>query len=220
MTATFNSKAIQAAAGFFYLAPVPTSVVATTPTGIVKELLETWLVDGDKRDTLKPGIKPWARLEAAGFKAKAEQKPVKVKPDNGPEYIIGYEEIGFSAELPVLDCDAAKLTDILSAVTSQVLTLVKSPTQAGRTTVLAGGQTNANRYMGLYRYESREVPGEFRHVLVLVCTLATSGDRVYNASKALQMTVTVTAEASELLLDPATGRGVVWVEDQVTAAKG
>ena len=220
MTATFNSKAIQASAGFFYLALVPATVVATTPATILKELLETWLVNGDIRDTLKPGVKPWARLEAAGFKSKIEQKPVKVKPDNGPEYIIGYEEIGYSAEMPVLDCDAAKLQDILSAVSSQVLVLPKSPTQAARTTVLGGGQTNANRYMGLYRYESREVPGEFRHVLILACTLATNGDTEFNASKARQLKVTLTAEASDLLLDPATGRGVVWAEDQVTAAKG
>lgn len=220
MTATFNSKAIQASAGFFYLALVPATVAGLTANAIVKELLEVFLEDGDKRDLLKAGIKPWARLEAAGFKAKVEQKPVKVKPDNGPEFILSNEEIAWSAELPVLDCDVDKLKDILSAVSSQVLTTAKSTTQAGRTTILAGGQTNVNRYMGLYRFESRQVPGEFRHVLVLSCTLNTNGDTEYASSKARQLKVTVTAEASDLLLDPSTGRGVVWVEDYVTEAKG
>jgi hypothetical protein len=219
MTATFNSKNIQVGAGFFYLALVPDTVVGLTPAAIVKELLETWLVSGDIRDTLKPGIKPWSRFEATGFKTKPDQKPVKVKPDNGPEYVIGNEEIGYGATMPVLDMDADKLADILSAVSTQRLTLAASSTQAGRTTILAGGQVNVNRYMGLYRYESRRVPGEFNHILILSCTLAITGDTSYNSSKAKQTDVALTAEASDLLLDPVTGRGVVWVEDTVTAAK-
>jgi hypothetical protein len=220
LTAVFNNKAIQASLGMLYLLPTPTTVVATTTPGIVKELFENFYVDGDIRQVLKPTSKPWARLDANGFKAKIEQKPIKVNPNDGPEFICNYEDIGYTAESMLLDVDADKLADILSAVSGQILTTVKSATQAGRTTILGGGQTNLNRYIALYRFESRQAPGEFRNVLIPACTLLADGDTEYSKTKARTLKVKITAEASELLLDPITGKGVVWIEDYVTAPKG
>lgn len=219
-TAKFNSKAIQCAAGFMFLAAVPATVTATTTAGIVKELLEVFLVDGDKRDALKEGISPWARFETGGMAVKIDQKATKVNPDDGPEFVLGYEEIGYGGDVTVLDVDSDKMTDVLSANGAQILTTPRSATQAGRTTILAGGQTIPNRYMALYRYESRQVPGEFRHVLILQATLAANGDSPLSAKKARTLKVTISAEASDLLRDPVTGRGVVWLEDTVTEAKG
>ncbi len=220
MTAVFNNKAIQASLGMLYLLPTPATVVATTTPTIVKELFENFYVDGDMRLALKPGSKPWARLDSAGFKAKIEQKPIKVNPNDGPEFICNYEDIGYVAETQLLDVDADKLADILSAVAAQILTTPKSATQAGRTTILGGGQTNLTRFIALYRFESRQVPGEFRNVLIPTCTLMADGDTEYTKTKARTLKVKITAEASELLLDPVTGKGVVWVEDYVTQAKG
>ncbi len=220
MTATFNRKAIQAAPGYLYLVPTPASVVATTPATIVKELLENFLVDGTIADTLKAGIKPWKVLDANGLNATIKQTPVVVKSNDAPDEIIGYEDVSFDGDTTVLDVDVQGFKDLLSAAASQVLTTVKSITQAGRDTLLGGGQRNVTSYLGLYRYESREFPGEFRHVLILGMVFNLDGASPLSKGKARELKVKFKAQDSGLLYDPVTQKPVLWVEDYVTAAKG
>lgn len=217
--AIFNNAAIQAAGGQIYLAPTPVTVVGTTTAAIVKELFEKFLVSGDARDALKPDVKHWLIPDNNGLKGKIEMKPIKINPNNGPERTIGWESVGQSAEITFHDADVAHMADLLSALPSQILTTVASATQAGRSTLLGGGQRNPNRYMLLYRYPSAEVPGEFMHKLLLSVTLTPDGDSELNKSKAKAQKVKVDAEPFDLLVDPATGFGVVWLEDQVTAPK-
>ena len=217
-TAVFNRKAIQAGPGKLYLVATPASVVATTPATIIKELLENFLVSGDIRLALKAGVQQWPVMDKSGFKAKVDQKPVMSEDCENPPEVIGYSDIGYTATAIVQDLDAAKLADILSASGGQIITTAASSTQAGRTTVLGGGQRQANLYTALYRFESRQVPGEFRHILIPATTLAFDGDAEYTKDKPTARTVKFNAQPSGLLFDPITGRDVIWVEDYVTAA--
>lgn len=218
-TATFNRKAIQAAPGYLYLAPTPATVVATTPDLIVKELLENFLVDGTIRDTLKPGIKPWKVLDANGLNATIKQTPVVVKSNDAPDETIGYEDVAFEGDTTVLDVDVKGFKDLLSAAAAQVLTTAASPTQAGRETLLGGGQRTVTTYLGLYRYESREFPGEFRHVLIPAMVFNLDGASPLAKGKARELKVKFKGQDSGLLYDPVTQKPVIWVEDYVTAAK-
>ncbi len=218
MTASFNSKAIQAGPGELYLALSLATVVGVTTTAIVKELFGTFYVDGDIRLALKGGIVPWAVLNNGGFKGKLKQKALKANPNNAPEFTIGYEEIGYEAEVVAMDADVQKMKDVLSAQTAQVLTLAASATQAARETILGGGQTQATEYMAMYRFESRKVPGEFRNILIPACTLESDSDLERSKGKISELKVKIVAKGFDLLLDPVTGKPVVWMEDYVTAA--
>lgn len=217
--AILNDNAIQAAGGQVYLALSPKTVVGTTTEAIIKELFEIFLVDGDARSALKPTVFPWAIPDNNGFKAKIEQKAIKVNPNPGSERTIGYEDTGYSAELTIYDVDVDHLRDLISALPEQVLSLDASDTQAGRKTLMGGGQRNPIHYALLYRFASAEVPGEFRHVLIPRCTLSADGDQEKSKSKAIQSKVTIGAENFNLLPDPVTGFGVVWLEDYVTDPK-
>jgi len=76
-----------------------------------------------------------------------------------------------------------------------------------------------NSYMLLFRYESREYPGSFRIICIPACTLTIDGDTQYSKDKPVERKVKVTAQASDLILDPNTFRNVLWFEDYVKAAK-
>jgi hypothetical protein len=218
-TATFNRKAIQTAPGYLYLVATPASVVATTPATIVKELLENFYVDGTICGALKAGVKPWKVLDANGLNASIKQKPVAVPSNDAPDETIGYEDVAFEGDTTVLDVTVAAFKDILSAAAGQILTTAASLTQAGRDTLLGGGQRNVTTYLGLYRYESREFPGEFRNVLIPAIVFNLDGASPLNKGKARELKVKFKAQDSGLLYDPVTGKPVIWVEDYVTAAK-
>jgi len=216
--ATFNRKALEASAGKAYLLASPTTVVGVTTAAIVKELFGAFLADGDIRLALKAGITPWAVLDKNGFKAKLKAKEIKVDPNDGPEEIIGFEVIEADGELTIYDTDVQHMKDILSASAAQVLALAASATQAGRETLLAGGQRIPTDYMFLYRYPSRQVPGEFRHILIPRCQIVLDADVEYSKSKAKDLKVKLNVLPFDLLPDPTTGFGVCWLEDYVTAA--
>lgn len=218
-TAVFNRKAIQAGAGHLFLLPTPASVVATTADEIVKELLENFVMDADIRGTLKAGVKPWLVQGKDGFSAKVDQKALKDEDNLNPEYVLGYIDIGYEATVTMKDLDAAHLADVLSAKGGQIINTPASATQAGRTTILGGGQRMANVYMALFRYESSAFPGEFRYVFIPACTLNFDGDSNYVKDKAIERKVKLVAQPSGLLIDPETFRDVIWFEDYVTAAK-
>lgn len=218
-TATFNRKAIQAAPGYLYLVPTPATVVATTPDTITKELLENFLVDGTIRGPLKPGVKPWAVLDSNGLNASIKQAPVKVKSNDAPDETIGYEDVAWDGDTTILDVDVKKFKDMLSAAAGQVLTTVASATQAGRETILGGGQRNVTTYLAMYRYESREFPGEFRHIVIPAIVFNLDGASPLSKGKARELKAKFNAQDSGLLYDPVTSKPVMWFEDYVTAAK-
>ena len=218
-TATFNRKAIQAAPGYLYLVPTPSTVVATTPEAIVKELLENFVVDGAIRGALKAGVKPWRVLDSNGMNTNIKQAPIVVKSNDAPDETVGYEDVAWEGDTTVLDVDVKGFKDLLSAAAGQVLTIVASATQAGRETILGGGQRNVTTYLALYRYESREFPGEFRHVVVPAIVFNLDGASPMSKGKARELKVKFKAQDSGLLYDPVTGKPVMWFEDYVTAAK-
>lgn len=217
--ATFNRKTIEAAAGKPYLLASPASLVGATLADKVKELFASFYADGDIRNALKGGVTPWAVLEKTGFKAKLQAKEIKVDPNDGPEEVIGYEAISYESEMTILDCDVQHTKDMLSASAAQVLSLVASATQAGRETLLGGGQRVPTDYMFLYRYPSRQIPGEFKNVLIPCCNLVLDTDAEYSKAKARELKIKIVAKDSGLLVDPTTGMGVLWLEDHVTTAK-
>lgn len=218
-TAIFNRKSIQAGAGHVFLVPTPTEVTATEVEAIMKELLEEFFVDGDKRDTLKPGVKPWAVQGKDGFKAKIDQKPLKDEDNLNPEYVLGMQETGYNGDFTIKDSDAAHLADLISARPGHIINTPASATQVGRTTILGGSQRDVNVYMLLFRYESKEFPGNFRIICIPACTLTIDGDTSYSKDKAIERKVKFTAQPSDLLLDPDTFRDVIWFEDYITAGK-
>ena len=218
--ASFNRKAIQAAGGKVYLAATPSSTTGSTPAAIVKELFGEFYADGDIRNALASDVVPWSVMEKSGFKAKVKGKDILIDPNNGPEEAIGFEAIGYDAELTIYDVDAQKMKDVISASVNQVLTTVKSATQAGRETLLGGGQRISLDYMLLYRYPSKQVSGEFNNVLIPACNILVDTDTDYTKTKARDLKIKIKAKDSGLLTDPDTSNGVIWLEDYVTVAKG
>lgn len=218
--ATYNRNSIQAAGIQIYLALTPLTVVGSTTAAITKELFELFLVDGDKRDALKPGLQPWTTPTDAGFKATVEAKKMQQRLANGALLTLGYETVDYKAEMNIPDVDPKHMRDILSGLSSHLLTLVKSATQAGRETFLGGGQQSIQRYALLVRFPSAAFPGEFRHCLIPACTLSPEGDVTHTYNKPRDLKVKVDAEPFDLLPDPATGKGVLWLDDLVTDAKG
>lgn len=220
MAATYNASAIQAAGGKLYLVASPTTVVGVTPTAIVKELFENFFVNGDVRDTFKGGVTVWTIPDGNGLKAKLDVKPIKQPLCTGAEITIGYEYVNWEAEIGMVDLDVQKWKDICSGLAGHVLTTPKSTTQEGRETFMGGGQRTISRYMALYRWPSLQVPGTFRHILVPNVVLVPSGDIDHVFNKARNLKIKLDADPFDLLPDPATGLGVLWIEDYVTALRG
>ena len=213
--ATFNRNQIQAAPGYLYLLATPASMVASTPAAQVKETYGKFYADGDIRLALTGGITPWAVLDKSGYKDKIQAKEIKIDSNDAPEEIIGYEAIDYSAEVTIYDVDVQHMKDVLSASAAQVLSLAASATQAGRETLIGGGQRSPVDYMLLYRYGSTKVPGEFNNILVPACNLVLDVDRENGKSKARDLKIKIKAKAYSLLPDPTTGLPSLWLEDTV-----
>lgn len=216
--ATLNRNAIQNSPGQIFLLAAPTTVVGTTPATIVKELYGKFYTDGDIRSALTSAT-PWAALDKSGYKDKISAKEIKVDLNDSPEEVIGWEVIEYEAELTILDVDAQHMKDVLSASAAQVLTLAASATQAGRDTLIGGGQRYPTDYMLLYRYPSKKCPGEFNNILLPRCDFALKTDRENSKSKARELKINIRAKAFSLLLDPTTGMPTLWLEDFVTNPK-
>ncbi len=217
--ATSNRNAIQAAAGQIFLLAALTTVVGTTADAIATELYSKFYTDGSIRGALAAGITPWAVLDKNGYKDKIQGKEIKIDPNDGPEETIGLEDISYTGEITIYDVDAQHMKDVLSATATNVLTLAASATQAGRETLIAGGQRILADYMLLYRYPSRKAPGEFNNILVPKCTIAINADRENSKGKARDLKVTINAKAFDLLLDPVTNLPSLWLEDFVINPK-
>lgn len=218
--ASFNRKAIQAAGGKVYLLATPASVVAVTAPTIVKELFGAFFTDGDARSALKGGVVPWTIMEKSGFKGKIKGKEIMIDPNEGPEEAIGFEAIGYEAEITIYDVDVQKMKDVISASVNTVIATAKSPTTAKRETLLGGGQRIATDFMLLYRFQSRQVPTEFNHVLIPACNLLIDTETDYSKTKARELKVKIRAKASGLLIDPDTNNDVIWIEDYAQDVKG
>jgi hypothetical protein len=217
--ATQNKAAIQNAPGHLYIMASPTAVVGVTTAAIIKELFGKFLVDGDIRGPLLEGILPWAVVNKDGYKEKISSKELKSEPNAGSDNVVGYEYIDYTAEITIEDDDVAHLKDVMSASAAQVLALVASATQAGRSTIIGGGQRFPTDYMFLYRYPSKQVPGEFIHTLVPVANFSFDTDREKSRGKIKSLKLKITAKDFDLLLDPTTGLPTKWLEDYVTNPK-
>lgn len=217
--ATQNKAAVQNAPGYLYLLAAPTTVVGTTTATIIKELFGKFLADGDIRGALLGTVFPWARIDKDGYKEKISAKALMEEPNVGSDYIAAYESIDYSAEFTIKDDDVDHLKDVMSASAAQVLALVASSTQAGRSTLIGGGQRFPTDYMLLYRYPSKQVPGEFRHILVPCCNFSFDTDRERSRGKLNELKLKVVAKDFELLPDPTTGLPTKWLEDYVTNPK-
>jgi hypothetical protein len=216
--ATVNRNAIQNSPGHVYLLAAPTTVVGTTTATIVKELYGKFYTDGDIRGTLTSNV-PWAVLDKSGYKDKITAKEIKIDPNDGPEELVGYEAIDYSGELTIFDVDVAHMKDVMSASAAQVLALVASVTQAGRDTLLGGGQRMPSDFMLLYRYPSKKCVGEFNNILVPCCNIVLDADRENSKSKARDLKVKIKAKPFSLLPDPTTAMPTLWLEDFVTNPK-
>lgn len=214
--ASQNANAIQNAPGYVYLLAAVTSVVGVTTATIVKELYGKFLADGDIRLTMLGGVVPFATVTKDGYKEKIKAKPIMVEPNVGSDYIAAYESIDYSAEFTVLESGVQHMKDVLSASAAQVLTLAASATQAGRETLIGGGQRFPTDYMLLYRFPSKQVPGEYRHVLVPCCNVDLDFDRERSRGKLGEMKLKIIAKDFALLPDPTTGLPTKWLEDYVT----
>lgn len=214
--AAVNTAAIQNAPGYLYLLPTPTTMVAVTTLLQVKETFANFYADGDIRLALKGGIVPWATVTKDGFKDKPKAKPLMVEPNVGGDYIGGYEAIDYSAEFTIMESDVQHLKDLMSASALQVQATVASATQAGRDTFIGGGQRFPTDYMLLYRFPSKQVPGEYRNVLVPACNVEIDFDRERSRGKLSELKVKVIAKDFALLPDPTTGLPTKWLEDYVT----
>lgn len=213
--ATATRTSIQNSPGHIYLLATPTSVVGGTTAAIVKELYQKFYVDGDIRLTLGGGITPWAVLEKSGYKDKISAKEIKIDPNDGPEEVVGYEDIDYTAELTIFDVDVQHMKDVLSASAAEVLSLAASATQAARETLLGGGQRMPLDFMFLYRFPSKKVPGEFNNILIPAANIVLKADRESSKGKARDLKIEIRAKNFSLLPDPTTGMATVWLEDWV-----
>lgn len=217
--ASANRNSIQAAAGQIFLLAAVTSLAGADLTAKVKALYASFYLDGDIRGALAAAVAPWAVLDKNGYKDKITGKEIKIDPNDGPEEVIGLEDISYNSEITIYDVDTQHMKDVLSAGAANVLTLAASLTQAGRETGLFGGQRILTDYMLLYRYPSKKAPGEFNNILVPKCTISIDADRENSKAKARDLKVKINAKAFDLLLDPVTNLPSLWLEDTVINPK-
>lgn len=217
--ATANRNSIQAAAGQIFLLPALTVLAGADLAAKVKTLYGSFYTDGDIRGALTGAMPPWAVLDKNGYKDKITGKEIKMDPNDGPEEVIGLEDISYNGEITIYDVDVPHMKDILSAGAANILTLVASSTQAGRETGIFGGQRNLVDAMLLYRYPSKKAQGEFNNILVPKCTIAIDADRENSKAKARDIKIKINAKAFDLLLDPVTNLPSLWLEDMVINPK-
>lgn len=213
--ATLNRNAIQNSPGQIFLVASPATLAGADLAAKVKALFGGFYVDGDIRNALTVTT-PWAVLDKSGYKDKLQAKEIMADPNDGPEEVIGYEVIDYNSEVTIYDVDVQHMKDVLSASAAQVLTLAASATQAGRETLIGGGQRAPIDYMLLYRYPSKKVPGQFNNILVPRCNIVLDADRENSKGKARELKVKIRAKSFDLLLDPTTGMPTLWLEDFVT----
>lgn len=217
--ATQNRNSIQAAAGQIFLLAAVTALAGADLAAKVKALYGNFYLDGDIRGALAAGVTPWAVLDKNGYKDKITGKEIKIDPGDGPEEVIGLEDIAYNGEITIYDVDAQHMKDVLSAAAANIISTAASATQAGRETLLAGGQRILADYMLLYRYPSRKAPGEFNNILVPKCTIAIDADRENSKGKARDLKIKLNAKAFDLLPDPITNLPSLWLEDTVINPK-
>lgn len=217
--ATQNRNSIQAAAGQIFLLASLTALAGATTADKVKALYGAFYLDGDIRNALGAGITPWAVLDKNGYKDKITGKEIKIDPNDSAEETIGLEDIAYNGEITIYDVDTQHMKDILSAAAANLITTAASATQAGRETLIAGGQRILADYMLLYRYPSRKVPGEFNNILVPKCTIAINADRENSKGKARDIKISLNAKGFDLLPDPETNLPSLWLEDTVINPK-
>lgn len=201
---TVNANAIQNAPGYLYLLASPTTMVGVTTAAQVKELFAYFLADGDIRLALKGGVTPWATVNKDGYKYKPSAKKLTVEPNVGSDYVGSYESIDFTAEFTVYEADVQHMKDVMSATTAQVPQIVASATQAGRDTLIGGGQRYPTDYMLLYRYPSKQVSGEYRHVLIPAANFDLDLDIERSKGKLGELKLKIVAKDFALLPDPST----------------
>jgi len=214
-----NKNSIQNAPGKIYLLAAPTTVVGTTTVAITKELYAKFLLDGDIRGPLGSGIVAYGTMNKAGYKETIKAKELMAEPNAGGDFVAAYESIDYEATFTLLEDDVDHSKDVLSASTAQVLTITASSTQAGRSTLLGGGQRFPADLMALVRWPSKQCPGEFIHTLVPCCNLKIDQSRERSRGKLGETTYKLVAKDFELLPDPTTGLPVKWIEDYVTNPK-
>ena len=216
--ATLARTSIQNSPGQIFLAESPSTLVGATTAAKVKALYGLFYTDGDIRGDLTTAV-PWAVLDKSGYKDKITAKEIKIDPNDGPEEIVGYEAIDYSGEITIFDVDVDHLKDVLSASAAQVLSLTASATQAGRETLIGGGQRTPTDYMLLYRYPSKKCLGEYNNILVPCCNIVLDADRENSKSKARDLKVKIKAKSFSLLPDPTTTMPTLWLEDFVINSK-
>jgi hypothetical protein len=217
--ATKTKTSIQNSPGQVYLLASPTTVTATLTAGITKELFAKIFADGDIRGALVTSLSPWACIDKGGYKEKIQATEIKIEPNDGPEEVVGFQDLKYSAEFTLYDNDVDHMKDILSASAAEVLALAASATQAGRSTLLGGGQRYPTNYLLAYVYPSKRCPGENNTILVPACNLVIDTDRENGKSKTRELKIKVIGKPFDLLLDPTTGMPCVWLEDFVINPK-
>lgn len=215
---TNNKLAVQTAAGQLYLFAAPTTFVGSTLAAKIKELFALLYTDGDKKQSLNPGLKPWAVLNAEGLSATLKQEPVQFDPAEGAPFTIGFQHLTAEAEITINDLTADKLQEILSNTANAQVKITAASGTPGQSINAHGGEVAPSLYTIIYRYPSREFPGQFDHALIPFGEFVLDGDYKLNKKDVRAMKVKVTATADQNLTNPDTGKPVYWIEHRTTAA--
>ena len=214
-----NKSSIQNAPARIYLLASPTTVVGTTTLAIVKELYAKFLADGDIRGALANGIVPYGTMNKDGYKETIKAKELTCEPNAGGDFVAAYESIDYEATFTIAEDDVDHTKDVFSASALEVLTITASSTQAGRSTLLGGGQRFPADLMALIRWPSKQCPGEYIHTLVPCCNLKIDQSRERSRGKLGETSYKLVAKDFELLPDPTTGLPTKWLEDYVVNPK-
>jgi hypothetical protein len=216
---TTNALAIQAAPGQLLMVAAPTTVTGATLALKIDTLYSLFYTTPSTRTIAgtKVGVAQWALLTADGFKAKLKQEPITFDPNDGAPYTVGYQFLSAEAEVTIADLTADKLMKLTSnSADAQILTAAASGI-AGRSTNAHGGESAPVMHSFLYRYPSREFPGQLDHVLIPFGTIELDTDYELSKKSLRIAKVKITACPNvALLANTSTGKPIIWIEDRAT----
>ena len=214
MTTSWDPSKIRSRAGQAFFMPYPTDPpTATDPAGIVEEYFGHFYVDPLVRVALKPGVQPWAYINAEGLIMDPKFKALDFAQAVGLRINVGKYLDTYDGEMNIGDVPVEKFAEILSATSREVIES-STTTQAGvgilKKGVLLGTQPFNAHYMMVYRFPSVDesgflIPGAWDHLLVPRVTFRSDPKLAFTQTKAQEYKVVVCAESDLYLVSPDSG---------------
>lgn len=209
---------IQAGGGQLFLAAYPATNPGSdlTPANVMLGYLGLF-VDVHQK-ALKNNVVPWCALDSSGFQLKINTDEVEFDFNDRPAEAIGLADARSDATIVFGDVSAAKFADIISANSSEIVTIAAGVGQSGRTQILIGGSAYPTPVVAMYRVPSKKITGEFNHYVIPRAFFKVDTPVNWEKKKAVTLKVELRGAGDTYLVSPATNRPATAFYDNATAA--